>query len=201
MGLFLQVAIMPGGKKADAKAAVEAVAEKYSCTFDALEKGDCIDEDMIISELVPEECQYMENENGVGIFLNDGCIGYDSLAKAISKESGKACLLLYIYDGDYWGYWLYDNGEYKDQFMPMPDYFEEPSEETIRESMGDADIIAKYFHVEKAAIERYLVRWTGELRHQKAYEEDEYGYGDDWQITDFMGRLGYPWPDHGELIL
>lgn len=198
MGLFAQVAIMHGCKEADARAAVEAVAGKYSCAFDDFKKKESVEEDLIITELVPDECQYMENVNGAGIFFNDGCIGYDSLAKAISMESGKACLLLYIYDGDYWGYWLYDHEKCVDQFVPVPDYFEEPSEEELEKSKGDAEIIAKYFHVEKTAIERYLVRWSDELMGEKAYEEDEFGYGDDWQAADFLGKLGYSWPSDEE---
>ena len=103
MGLFLQVAIMPGCKKAEARTAVEEVAKKYSCSFDELESGDFTEEDLIISELIPDECQYAETAAGVSILFNDDCIGYDALAKAVSEAAGKVCLLLYIYDGDYWG--------------------------------------------------------------------------------------------------
>ena len=82
MGLFLQVAIMPGCKKAEARTAVEEVAKKYSCSFDELESGDFTEEDLIISELIPDECQYAETAAGVSILFNDDCIGYDALAKA-----------------------------------------------------------------------------------------------------------------------
>ncbi len=192
MGLFLQAAIMPGCREADARAAVTAVAEKYSSSFDELEKGDSTEDAMIISDLIPDECQYIENANGVSILFNSDCIGYDSLAKALSGEYGKAVLLLYIYDGDYWGYWLYDNGELIDQFNPVPDYFEEESEDVIQESKGNAEMIAKYFQVEKASIEKYLVHWSEETMEEKAYEEDEFGY-EDWQMADFMRKLGYPY--------
>lgn len=192
MGLFLQAAIMPGCKETDARAAVEAVARKYSCSFDELEKGDAAEDDMIISDLIPEECQYIENANGVSILFNEGCIGYDSLAKAVSRESGKAVLLLYIYDGDYWGYWLYDKGELLDEFNPMPDYFEDLPEEKLQKVRGDADIIADCFQVGKASVEKYLVRWSEETMDEKAYEDDEFGY-EDWQMADFMRKLGYPY--------
>ena len=100
MGLFLQAMIMPDCKEAEARAAVEAVAQKYACSFDALESGAFAEEGMIISELVPDECRYAESDDGVCILFNDGCIGYDALAKAVSGEAGKVCLLLYIYDGE-----------------------------------------------------------------------------------------------------
>jgi len=192
MGLFLQAMIMPDCKEAEARAAVEAVAQKYACSFDALESGAFAEEGMIISELVPDECRYAESDDGVCILFNDGCIGYDALAKAVSGEAGKVCLLLYIYDGDYWGYELYDKGEILDRFNPMPDYFEEVSDEKILKSKGDAQIIARYFHVEKASVERYLVRWSEEMLDEKAYADDEFGY-EDWQMADFMRKLGYPY--------
>lgn len=200
MGLFLQVALMPGCKEAEAREAVQAAAGKYSDSLDGLVGGDHRDDDIKISQLNPKECQYMETEYGVAIFFNDECIGYDSLAKVMSLETGKPCLMLYMYDGDYWGYWFYENGDCIDRFEPIPDYFEEPSEETIQKTKGDADIIAKYFHVDRTKIERYLERWTDELRRTTAYEEDEHCYGDDWQIVDFMGKLGYPWPSDEEIM-
>ncbi len=197
MGLFLQVLVMPGCKEAEARAAVETVAEKYSCSFDALESGEpIVDEDIIISELIPDECQYVESAGGVSILINDSCIGYDSLAKVVSGESGKVVLLLYIYDGDYWGYELYDKGAFTDQFNPVPDYFDQVSEEDLKKSEGNAQIIASYFHVEQASIEKYLVRWSEDTMDVKAYEDDEFGY-EDWQMADFMRKLGYPY-DFGE---
>lgn len=196
MGLFLQVALMPGCKEAEAREAIQAVADKYACSFDELESGDydedCIEDDMLISELIPDECQYVESAHGVSILINDGCIGHDSLAKAVSKETGKAFLLLYIYDGDYWGYWLYENGNAIDEFNPIPDYFEKASEKKIQKVKGNAEIIARYFDVEKASIEKYLVRWPEEMIGKKAYEDDEFEYGD-WQMADFMRKLGYPY--------
>ena len=90
------------------------------------------------------------------------------------------------------GYELYDQGDFVDQFNPMPDYFEEVSEEKILKSKGDAQIIARYFHVEKASVERYLVRWSEEMLDEKAYADDEFGY-EDWQMADFMRKLGYPY--------
>ena len=57
---------------------------------------------------------------------------------------------------------------------------------------GDARIIAGQFHVEQASIERYLVRWSADTMDEKAYQDDEYGY-EDWQMVDFMRKLGYPY--------
>lgn len=57
---------------------------------------------------------------------------------------------------------------------------------------GNAEIIAKYFDVEAASIEKYLVHWSEDMMDKKAYEDDEFGY-EDWQMVDFMRKLGYPY--------
>lgn len=44
-------------------------------------------------------------------------------------------------------------------------------------------------------IKRYLVFWTEEMLNnyeKKAYEDDEFGQCDSWQMADFMRKLGYP---------
>ena len=194
MGLFLQTAILPECGEAQARSAVEAVAKKLS----GLEKGDKAYE---LMNLIPEECQYKEYGGGAGILFNEDCSGYENLAEAISKETEKPILLLYIYDGDYWGYFLYDKGVEIDRFNPIPDYFEEVSEEQMEKEKGNAEIIARYFHVEKADIEKYLRFWTEEELEEgqeKAYEDDEFSAGEDWQIADFMRKLGYPYEAWGE---
>ncbi len=188
MGLFLQAAIMPGCKEQEARNIVRTVAEKYSCSYDEQNTENTRKYD--ITDLIPDQCQYEEHANGVSILFNEECIGYEYLAEAITNEFGKIILLLYIYDGDYWAYILYDNGKVMDQFNPMPDYFEEVSEEEIQKSKGNAEIIAKYFHIEKDSIENYLVRWSDDTMDEKAYEDDEFGY-EDWQMADFMRKLGY----------
>ena len=59
MGLFLQVALMPGYKEAEAREVIQAVASKYAISFDELESGDFdedfLENDMLISELFPDE--------------------------------------------------------------------------------------------------------------------------------------------------
>ncbi len=189
MGLFLQVMIIPACKKEEAKTFVKTVAEKCSRKLHNSKTADTIKYDIV--DLCPDECEYKESADGVSILINNGCIGYGALAGAISEECGKAVLILYIYDGDYWAYELYDNGEEIDQFDPIPDYFGEVSEKAIQKFKGNADIIAKYFSVDKAGIEKYLIFWS-DTSDEKAYEDDEFGYSD-WQMADFMRKLGYPY--------
>jgi len=194
MGLFLQTAIIPDCGEEEAKNAIAAVAGKYSQELEAPGSGKTPEYSII--NLIPNECRFQTSERGVCILFNEDCIGYEALAGAISKEAGKAVLLLYIYDGDYWGYFLYDKGTEIDRFVPMPDYFDEVPEEEMQQMKGNAEVIAEYFHVNKASFEKYLVFWTEDMMEDysaKAYEDDEFGQCEDWQMTDFMRKLGYPY--------
>lgn len=196
MGLFLQTAIIPECSETEARKAVAAVAEKYSREFESPDPDP--QSEYIIIELIPDECQYQMAQNGIRILFNEACIGHESLASALSRELGKAVMLLYIYDGDYWGYYLYDKGSEIDRFVPMPDYFEEVPEEEKERMKGNADLIAEYFHVDRASIEKYLVFWSEEMMDDysaKAYEDDEFGQCEDWQMADFMRKLGYPYEE------
>lgn len=46
-------------------------------------------------------------------------------------------------------------------------------------------------------IERYLYNWTNELFDEEntAYENDEFPYGDAWQVVDFLRALGFHYPE------
>lgn len=188
MGLFLQTAVIPNCKEAEARAVIEKIA------------GYTFGEPYEFSDLCAEECRYNENNTGVSILFNDGCAGYEGLAEAVSKELGKTVLLTYIYDEDFWGYFLYENGRELDRFCPMPDYFEEQSGEEREKMKGDASVISHYFGVDEASVTGYLCEWTEEMMdnyEEKAYEDDEFEQCDCWQMVDFMRKLGYPyeWED------
>jgi hypothetical protein len=44
----------------------------------------------------------------------------------------------------------------------------------------------------------YLTRWDLEDPHdRKAYPDDEFPMGLDWQVVDFMRKLGLIYPDPG----
>lgn len=178
MGLFLQTVIIPNCKESVAQAALERVEQNSD--FD----------------LVSADCLYRENANGITILLNERCYGYEELAASVSKEVAQPVLLLYIYDEDYWGYYLYAEGEELDCFNPMPDYFEEVSEQERKRVAGNSAVLAKYFDVNEALIKDYLVLWTEERMEDyesKAYEDDEFKQCHCWQMADFMKKLGYPY--------
>lgn len=177
MGLFLQTAIIPNCKAQEVREAVENAAE-------------------YVELLDPAQCGYRESEQGVTVLFNEGCCGYEELAKGLSEELPSPVLLLYIYDEDFWGYYFYEGGAELDRFSPMPDYFEEYSPKERQKCAGNSTLLARYFQVEQGDIERYLRFWPQDMMEQyeqPAYPGDEFGQCDCWQMADFMAKLGFPY--------
>ena len=176
MGLFLQTAIIPGCGEIMARDVLERLAPQKDWNLNV------------------SECRFAANDRGVQIFFNDWCSGYEDMAECLSKETGRDVLLPYIYDGDFWGYFFCEDGMLADQFMPIPDYFDE--ENPVPDASGNAALIAERFHVPEESVAPYLTSWALDDLDgaEKAFEGDEFPYGDCWQMVDFMARLGWPWP-------
>lgn len=180
MGLFLETAILPG-----------CAEEQVRTALAALEGQDGL------GQLKAAECQIKAQNGGVSVLFNEYCAGYEPFARALSAQLGRLVLYLYIYDEDFWGYFCCENGEFLDEFNPMPDYFEDVSEAERQRVAGSSQLIAERFQVPAAEIERYLTSWSGGVLDAdelpKAYDGDEFTLGDCWQMADFMARLGYPY--------
>ncbi len=175
MGLFLDVALLNGCNKDTAEQALKSwCAAKPK------------------SRIVPSDCQLEEQSKGtVIIFNDDDCFEAQEFCITFSKEHGMVAMHLYIYDGDFWGYYLYKNGEEIDCFSPIPDYFEDIDEQEWERQKGNSNILAKEYSICSKDIERYLVTWDEDDNGEdKAYPDDEYGHID-WQMVDFMKKLGY----------
>jgi hypothetical protein len=93
-------------------------------------------------------------------------------------------------------YVFYVDGEIADQFNPVPDYWDdEITDEELQSWKGNAAKIAQYVKSAKQSdIKKYLVRWDLDAEDpEKAFADDEYAQ-EDWQLLDFMKRLGLPYP-------
>ena len=79
--------------------------------------------------------------------------------------------------------------------MPIPEYFSDDETEAVH-APGNAALIAERFHVPVESVARYLTSWALDDLDgaEKAYDIDEFPYGDCWQMVDFMAKLGWPWP-------
>ena len=158
MGLFLQTVILPNCKESLIKTAVEQVEERTNIG------------------LIAADCLYKELNDGVNILLNRHCFGYEELAKELSLCITQPVLLLYIYDDDFWGYFFYENGNELDRFNPMPDYFEDVSEEERESFSGNSKIISKYFNVNEEDIKNYLnISVLGDIPNFDDTKKKKYG--------------------------
>ena len=79
-------------------------------------------------------------------------------------------------------------------FNPIPDYWEQVADaERNRWAVNAQSVASLIPGLAPASIERYFVPWTGEVlaAEQKSYDDDEFAIGVDWQLLDFMRRLGF----------
>jgi hypothetical protein len=133
------------------------------------------------------------------IFYPHDHLDWDESSAFVSRDLKAPVFSFHIHDGDFWMYILYFDGEVVDRFNPIPDYwndnFNTISEEEIDSWKGHAELLTTYIPgLGIKQIENYLIRWDlEEDDSQKAYEDDKYAR-EDWQLVDFMRKLGLHYP-------
>lgn len=130
---------------------------------------------------------------------------WEAASAFISKDLNTSVLALHIHDEDLWLFQLYHDGVKVTRFNPLPDYWDEDiTEEEASSWLGDAALVSQYIPgTEQAGIQNYFRRWDwDEDGEEKAYPDDEYGFGDCWQMVDFMEKTGlqYPIDEMGTLL-
>lgn len=177
MGVFLQFALFPGCQEETARRAVEAAAQIPPFS------------------LSPEQSLYSASQEGTQVLIA-GELGFDALAKELSRLTQNPVMLLYLYDGDFWGYDFYADTE-EDHFSTMPDYFDSISHAEKELLVGNPAILSNWFPTcDRALLSQYLLHWTDyeeELEAHYACFGDSAPYGSCWQAVDFAARLGFPW--------
>lgn len=118
----------------------------------------------------------------------------------LSKELHLPVFMFHIHDSDLWMFVLYLNGEVVSQFNPIPEYWEELDSTVKATWRGDAQAICKNVPgLLPDSIDQYLVEWADvEVYVQKAYPDDKFPYGNEWQMMDFMRRVGLKYPLHDD---
>ncbi len=97
--------------------------------------------------IVPEKCIMAANKAGTTLQFNEDTTGFEKLAADLSREANGTVLLCYIYDDDFWGYSLYDRGQEKDVFCPIPDYFGDVDEKDVLKMAGNAEVLSEVFNI------------------------------------------------------
>lgn len=205
MGAFLMMSGVAQVARTQAEEALRDFISPRSGTFTALAADDSADTVDTVDE--EELLLIAESEQGnVTVFYPRGFTAWDDASRHLSATLNTAVFSLHVHDGDLWMYNLFVNGQEADRFNPVPDYWEELPQEELETWSGNAAVVAHNWPgVTAEKIARYLVRWRLDNDDQegaKAYPDDEYGIGEDWQIVDFMARVGlvYPLDDHGKRL-
>ena len=178
MGVFLQTALFPGCEESAARAAVETAAKNPAFQIDL------------------KTCRYAQNFEGTQVLMEGDCLGFATLAKALAGLSENPVMLLYIYDGDFWGYDFY-GGKEEDHFRTRPDAFGPVGPREKQRLSGNPAALSGWLPTwDMEMMRRYLVHWSDldeEELEETACPGDQFLYGDCWQMTDFMAQLGFPW--------
>ena len=122
---------------------------------------------------------------------------WDELSQHLSKDLQAPVFSFHIHDGDLWMFLLFDKGEMITQFNPIPDYWGELDPSAKASWSGDAEAVClRVPGLSPDSIKNCFVEWTEEVSENggKAYSDDEFEYGTDWQLTDFMRRVGLKYP-------
>jgi hypothetical protein len=191
MGTFLSMAGVVDGNTAELVAEFKAYAESRS--------GKCELSEMTLGD---EGCMaILETSGHATVVFPENFLESEELAQSLSEKIAKPVFYFHIHDGDLWMYILYESGKVIDQFNPLPNYWEELDEDKQLAWQGNPAIVAsKVPGLKGNDILKYLVFWdNGEFENdgQKAYPEDEFGYGTDWQVIDFANKLGFVFPLSG----
>ncbi len=189
MGMFLALSGVIGKTGADVAASLARYAQQAG--------GGCEPAQAKVED--SNNCVIEQDGENTTIFYPDDYLEWDASSEFISRDLQTPVFSLHIHDGDLWMYVLYYGGQIIDQFNPIPDYWDDSiADEEIDSWKGNADMIARYVQgLQAADIQNYLVRWNLEAEATKAYPSDEYGQ-EDWQLLDFMKKLGLPYPDYNE---
>jgi hypothetical protein len=127
----------------------------------------------------------------------------DELSEYISKELRCPVFSLDIHAGDLWMFRLFDLGAEVAWFNPRPDYWGEISDAERQKWSGDASVVTAHIPGLSAnSISRYFVPWTEDIASSqiKAYSDDKSHIGEDWQMVDFMTRLGLIYPIESDRV-
>jgi len=170
MGLFFHTVLFPGGDEKECRSALRQAAETPELFIH------------------PTECHWHSFKKGPLVMVNNNCRSYEILAEKLSGLLDCPVMVLYIYDGAFWGYHLWQGGEEIDRFASLPDYIKEGNPP---KKPGNGLAVASTFGILPENIQDYLIPWTEEEKGSYAYSSDFTPIGGCWQMSDFMDALGF----------
>jgi hypothetical protein len=195
MGLFLSASGLSGVSSAHVEAGLQTYQSKKQRQFypaAGTTNDPCI---LVMTDTA---------EQKVFLLYPSGFLEWDELSEHLSQELQCPSFSFHIHDGDLWMFNFFVKGEQISCFNPIPDYWGEVSDGEMENLKGDASVIAAYWPgIAEESINRYFTRWNLEAEAQeKAYPDDEFAIGSEWQMCDFIKKLGlvYPMDEKGSLL-
>jgi hypothetical protein len=195
MGLFLSLSGAIACGPEPVVAALRAFAESNRGTFGEADSETAEEDELIVCAAA----------GGVTVMYPRYFDNWDGASEFLSERLDRPVFSLHIHDGDLWMYILYDKGAVIDRFNPLPEYWEKLEKEERRSWQGNASVVASRVPgIAPEQVSRYLIQWTDRMlnspEQEKAYATDECHYGEDWQLLDFMAKLGLDYPIQSEEI-
>jgi hypothetical protein len=188
MGLFLSLSGVIGKTQSEVAESLRNYARSQS---GGLENGN-------VDDHQDNRCLIKETNGNTTIFYPNYFMEWDQSSAFLSLELKVPVFSFHIHDGDLWMYFLYMSGVAVDQFNPIPDYWGDVTAKEAESFKGNADLVAKYIPgLNPENIRGYLIRWNLEQESKKSYPEDEF-FNEDWQLVDFMKKIGLSFPSDGD---
>ncbi|MDO1448045.1 hypothetical protein Q0590_17360 [Rhodocytophaga aerolata] len=186
MGIFLSISGVIN-KRAEE---VETSLRKFATNAEGGLLGEEVEEDHPNLAIISEHGQHT-----TVLYPND-FIEWDDASAFLSLDLQTSVFSFHIHDEDLWMFQLFHKGQLVSRFNPVPDYWQDViSDQELQSWQGNAPEIVQYVSgLSAATIEKYFVRWDDLGEEDKAYPDDEFEYGDCWQIVDFMAKLGMEYP-------
>jgi hypothetical protein len=125
----------------------------------------------------------------------------DEASQRLSTALNGAAFSFKIDNGDsWWAYKLYVNGVEVDRFSPWERYFaEEELDKSGKLYQGNPQVVVGNWRSAVVGdIERYYGFRSAKDCSRKAYPTDQFSQCDEWQIVDFMKKLGLTYPVDSE---
>ena len=195
MGQFLMMSGVAQADQGQVENALGNFATQRSGILTPLTADETMDENELL--LIAES-----EQGNATVFYPASFGSWDDASQYLSATLQKSVFSLHVHDSDLWMYILFVNGQEVDRFNPVPDYWEELPEKELDSWAGDAVLVSQYWpNVNAEQVANYMVRWElddDEEYGAKAFPEDEYGVGEDWQIVDFMAKVSLVFPMDGQ---
>jgi hypothetical protein len=187
MGLFLAASGIVGANSSAVERSIGSFATAQGGTFELRSRATNDPKLGIITEGGPNTTVLYPRQ----------FIHWDELSQHLSQDLQLPVFSFHIHDGDLWMFVLFDKGEKVTQFNPIPEYWGELNAQDKARWAGDARAVCRHIPgLTPDSISNYFLEWTEEVvgSGRKAYPEDEFAYGIDWQLTDFMRCVGLKYP-------